>query len=112
MASQIHEIGSQVLAQPYTGESQTQATPYTGGYECKFVEEPSNDLKCLICLCVARDPLQHGGEGCGKIYCRVCISKYKKKNNKCPNCRRKIVTFKDVRSELWCITTPKSISLP
>ncbi|XP_064395997.1 TNF receptor-associated factor 5-like [Halichondria panicea] len=71
----------------------------SGGYDCQFLQEPPDDLKCLICLCVARDPLQHGDKGCGKIYCRQCITEYKKKNDKCPNCRRLIVTFRDVRSE-------------
>ena len=70
-----------------------------GGYDCKFVHAPSSDLKCLICLCVAKDPLQHGEGGCGKIYCRSCITEYRKGNNKCPNCRGNIFTFKDVRSK-------------
>ena len=64
--------------------------------ECKFLEEPPNDLKCLICLCVARDldSLQHGGEGCGKIFCRHCITEYKKNDNKCPNCRKELTFLK------------------
>ncbi len=57
------------------------------GYDYQFVEKPSDDLKCLICLCVARDPQQHGGGGCGKIYCTSCIDQYKETNDKCPNCR-------------------------
>ena len=87
-----YKMAFNVLSQPQTQQN-------TGGYECKFLEEPSNDLKCLICLCVARDPLQHGGEGCGKIFCRVCITEYQKRSKTCPNCRREIVTFRDVRSE-------------
>ena len=83
--------------------SNFQSVIYSGGYECNFVVEPSSDLKCLICLCVARDPLQHGGEGCGKIYCRDCITEYQKKDSKCPNCRREIVTFRDVKSEYYCV---------
>ncbi len=71
----------------------------SGGYDYQFVEEPSDDLKCLICLCVARDPQQHGEGGCGKIYCKSCIDKYKTKNRDCPSCRIDITTFKDVRSE-------------
>ena len=69
------------------------------GYDYQFVEEPSDDLKCLICLCVARDPQQHGDGGCGKIYCTSCIDKYKETNDKCPNCRKVITTFKDERSK-------------
>ncbi len=71
----------------------------SGGYEYPFVEEPSDDLKCLICLCVARDPQQHGDGGCGKIFCTSCIDKYKKNDDKCPNCRKVITTFKDERSK-------------
>ena len=73
--------------------------PRFGGYDYQFVEEPSDDLKCLICLCVARDPQQHGDGGCGKIYCSSCIDKYKTTNDKCPNCRKVITTFKDERSK-------------
>ncbi|XP_064398226.1 TNF receptor-associated factor 5-like isoform X2 [Halichondria panicea] len=68
------------------------------GYDYQFVEEPSDDLKCLICLCVAKDPQQHGDGGCGKIFCTSCIDKYKTRNDKCPNCRKVITTFKDERS--------------
>ncbi len=75
------------------------AQPRFGGYDYKFVEEPSDDLKCLICLCVARDPQQHGDGGCGKIYCKSCIDKHKKTNDKCPNCQKVITTFKDERSK-------------
>ena len=28
----------------------------SGGYKPELVEKPSSDLKCLICLRVARDP--------------------------------------------------------
>ena len=69
------------------------------GYDYQFVEEPSDDLKCLICLCVAKDPQQHGDGGCGKIFCTSCIDKYKTRNDKCPNCRKVITTFKDERSK-------------
>ncbi|XP_064398235.1 TNF receptor-associated factor 4-like [Halichondria panicea] len=69
-----------------------------GGYDYQFVEEPSDNLKCLICLCVARDPQQHGNGGCGKIYCKSCIDQYMMINDKCPNCRKVITTFKDERS--------------
>ena len=71
----------------------------SGGYDYKFVDVPSDDLKCLICLCVARDPQQHGDGGCGKIFCTSCINKHKRTNDKCPNCRKVITTFKDERSK-------------
>ncbi len=74
-------------------------TGFQSGYDYKFIKEPPDDLKCLICLCVARDPQQHGDGGCGKIFCTNCISRYKRTKNKCPYCRRNITTFKDERSK-------------
>jgi len=50
----------------------------------KFVTEPSDGLKCLICLEVAKDPVQH--ETCGRLYCEECIERYGK-DQPCPNCR-------------------------
>jgi hypothetical protein len=41
------------------------------GYDHQFVEPPSNDLLCLICLCVARDPQQINC--CGKVLCKGCF---------------------------------------
>ena len=54
----------------------------TSGYQ--FTSEPDDDLKCVICLEVARDPLQH--EECGKLFCKKCIEKYGR-DKPCPNCR-------------------------
>ena len=68
------------------------STCRSNGYDYQFVEEASDDLKCLICLCVARDPQQHGDGGCGKIYCKSCIDKYKTKNRDFPNCQRDMGT--------------------
>ncbi len=59
-----------------------------GGYDYKFIEEPSDSLKCLICLLVVREPQQHGG--CGKLFCKSCITKYGR--NDCPHCRQPIRT--------------------
>ncbi len=50
----------------------------------KFVAEPPDELLCLICLEVARDPLQH--EACGKLFCEECIDEHGR-NKPCPNCR-------------------------
>ena len=50
----------------------------------KFVTEPDDELKCLICLGVARDPLQH--EECGKLFCKECLEKVGR-DKPCPNCR-------------------------
>ena len=58
----------------------------TGGYDYRFVEEPLDSLKCLICLLVARDPQQHGG--CGKLFCQSCIAAHRVLRNDCPHCRQ------------------------
>ncbi len=71
-----------------------------GGYDYKFIEEPADYLKCLICLLVVRKPQQHGG--CGKLFCKVCIDKHKTISNACPHCRRSLLQmglFPDLRSE-------------
>ncbi len=65
--------------------------------EYKFLTEPPDDLKCLICLGVARDPLQHGK--CGKLFCEDCLEKYGR-HKPCPNCRtRDSNYFVDKRSK-------------
>ncbi len=72
-----------------------------GGYDLDWLEDPPDDLKCLICLGVARDPRQHPGDDtndCGKIFCHDCIIEYQKSETTCPNCRRDLTLFKDSRS--------------
>lgn len=48
-----------------------------------FVTPPDDDLLCLICLRVAREPMQH--EQCGKLFCRECILRHGE-DRPCPNC--------------------------
>ena len=36
-----------------------------------FITEPSDALKCMICLELAMDPMQH--DKCGKLFCMACI---------------------------------------
>ena len=70
------------------------------GYECNFVSEPDDALKCLICLEVARDPWQHGE--CGRLFCQNCLNKLKRGNKEkpCPNCRMEQPKYlKDVKSK-------------
>jgi hypothetical protein len=67
------------------------------GYDHQFVDPPSNDLLCLICLCVARDPQQINC--CGKVFCKECLEEHKKHSNNCPQCREHIVSFADKRSK-------------
>ena len=66
-------------------------------YRYNYVTEPEDELKCLICLDVAKDPLQH--EECGKLFCKECLGKYGKKKP-CPNCKTKDSKYyKDKKSE-------------
>jgi TNF receptor-associated factor 4 len=67
------------------------------GYDHQFVEPPPDDLLCLICLCVARDPQQI--KCCGKVLCKGCLEKRKKQSNNCPQCRKHIVSFADKRGK-------------
>ena len=67
------------------------------GYECNFVSEPDDSLKCLICVAIARDPWQHGK--CGRLFCESCLNSYGK-HNPCPNCRMKRPQYmEDTRSK-------------
>ena len=75
------------------------ASNIIGGYDLNWLEAPSQELKCLICLSVARDPQQHGDEGCGKMFCESCISEHQKESTNCPHCRENLTLFTDVRSK-------------
>ena len=64
------------------------------GVDWRFV---GDDLKCLICLSVAQDPLQH--EKCGKLFCKNCLERYGR-YKPCPNCRQdEAHYFEDIQSE-------------
>ena len=67
------------------------------GYECNFLSEPDDSLKCLICLAAARDPWQHGK--CGRLFCEKCLNKHGKAKL-CPNCRTdQPLYFEDTKSK-------------
>ena len=51
-------------------------------YQFNFKKEPDDSLRCLICLEVAIDPVQHM---CGRLFCKECIEQCG--DNPCPNCR-------------------------
>ena len=73
------------------------ASNFSSGYDCNFVTEPDEGLKCLICLSVARDPWQHGK--CGRLFCQKCIEKHGR-NKPCPLCREdQPLYFEDNKSE-------------
>ena len=63
----------------------------------QFVDPPPDDLVCLICLSVARDPQQVNC--CGKVLCRTCLQEHKRYSNICPQCRVDITSFSDKRSK-------------
>ena len=65
-----------------------------GGYEYHFVEAP-DELLCLVCHHIAREP--HQMECCGKIFCKTCIKD--DRVSSCPNCRESSPRiFRDLRS--------------
>ena len=75
-----------------------------GGYECKFVDEPPDELVCQICTLVAMHPYQTSC--CGRVFCRLCVEGCKKQSEKtsggggriqCPNCRKRTHVFYDKR---------------
>ena len=67
-----------------------------------FLHEPEDDMKCVICLSVAEDPLQH--EECGKLFCNECIENIEKhgKDKPCPHCKTEGQFYKDKKSEFKC----------
>ena len=74
---------------------------FTGGYDLKFIDDPPDDLICLICTFPAKDPMQLSC--CGKIFCTNCLTEYNKRSKQCSNCRSNSGTsFVDRRSE--CVT--------
>ena len=64
--------------------------------EHNYISEPDEDLKCVICLEVARDPMQH--EECGKLFCKECLEKYSK-DKPCPNCKTGSRYYRDNKSK-------------
>ncbi len=81
-------------------EQQEMASNYSGNsYKYKFLSEPDDALKCLICLEVAEEPWQH--VDCGRLFCKDCLDMYGK-GNPCPNCRmERSQYFPDNRGELY-----------
>ena len=60
-------------------------TPY-GGYDCDFVDHPSESLTCAICLMPFRNP--HILDCCGAKYCESCIGRVKAASQPCPICKQ------------------------
>ncbi len=87
------------------------ANTSVGGYDLNWLEEPPDDLKCLICLEVAKDPYQHGSSLCGKVFCNGCITEYQKHKTTCPNCRKDLSLFQDARSKCKSIINLRMYSI-
>ena len=70
-----------------------------GGYDYNFVEPLPDELTCLICMCVAREPWQM--DCCGRVFCKDCLEELRKRTRvlpvKCPNCREQGKSFADRR---------------
>ena len=65
--------------------------------EFELLDDVPDELECLICQEVARDPLQH--EACGKLFCKQCLDKLGR-DKPCPNCREQgFQYFVDHRSK-------------
>lgn len=69
-----------------------------GGYDCSFVEEPSQSLVCLICTHVLREP--ELTDCCGNHYCASCLMRWLENARGCPLCReRNFSTLRDKKTE-------------
>ena len=70
-------------------------------YKYKFVSEPDDAHKCLICLDVAEEPWQHGE--CGRLFCKECLDRYGR-DKYCSYCKMEQPQyFPDNKSELATI---------
>jgi len=78
----------------------------SGGYDYKFMVEPSEDFICTLCHLVLKNPLQL--EDCGHIFCKSCYESMKSHTEAnfleliCPLDRQKIHpthVFKDKATE-------------
>ena len=68
------------------------------GHDHQFAEQPPDDLHCIVCLTVAKDPQQMNC--CGKMLCKSCLDDWSRHSNSgCPQCRVKIISFDDKRSK-------------
>ena len=75
-----------------------------GGYDCDFVEKPSDDLLCKICHYPARDPILT--VCCGHNLCTTCLERYLQSkvidHGSCPYCREeKFTTVPDKRTKRY-----------
>ena len=68
----------------------------SGGFECKFVGRPPQELQydCPVCLQILRQP--HQTKCCGKGFCETCIQLVQESKKPCPTCNTEdFSTFPD-----------------
>ena len=70
--------------------SHRKPTDRSGGYDYEFVDCPSDELICSICLSVLRDP--NLTSCCGNHFCQSCICRIKSEQNPCPLCQEQCYT--------------------
>ena len=58
---------------------------YDANYRVEFAQQIPEELTCLICSFVTKEPQKMAC--CGRLYCRKCITEFSKKARKCPNCQ-------------------------
>lgn len=59
-----------------------------------FLEEPPEDLLCLLCHTLATDPQQTACD-CAQLYCKACLERLKEPSNQCPKCKLPLRAFPD-----------------
>ena len=75
-----------------------------------YVTEPDDGFKCVLCLQVARDPLQH--KECGRLICKECLQEHGEDKH-CPNCKTgESKYYQDRRSECVTASTSAMVLLP
>ena len=57
----------------------------SGGYNYDFIDSPSDELTCAICLSVLRDP--NLISCCGNHFCQSCITRTMNEGSPCPLCQ-------------------------
>ena len=77
-----------MAAAPTEESSKKRKQPHTsGGYRCKFLESPPEDLVCAVCQHVAHRVCQMNC--CGGLFCKECLESLVESNKKklqCPGC--------------------------
>ena len=103
--------GECALSHPQTPTKPVLRKENRGGYDCEFVERPSDAFQggeCPVCLLVLKEPCLISC--CGHKYCRVCIERVKKDTKPCPLCNEPDFSFMQERAlerylkdlDVWC----------